>query len=97
MVIINNDDERCCASALMMVKAYRDKDYHYSDIRQGRPVQGKMAKELHHWAGVPEGPCGLNEIGLFQQYLSKYQLAVVSVITGHQSFEIIRLQEIAVL
>ena len=84
VVIINNDDELCCARALVMVKAYRDKDYRYKDIREGRPVQGTLARELHHFAGVTEGACGLNEIALFQRYLTEYQLVVVSVDHGYQ-------------
>ena len=84
VVVINNDDELCCARALVTVKAYRDKDYRYSYVHKGRPVQGKMAKELHHLAGVTEGACDLNEIALFQQYLSEYQTVVVSVDHGYQ-------------
>ena len=78
VVLINNDDdELCCARALVTVKAYRDKDYRYKDIRQGRPVQGKLARELHHLAGVTEGACGVNEIALCQRYLTEYQIVVV--------------------
>ena len=58
VVIIQNDDELCCAQALVTVKAYRDKYPRYKDIRQGRLAQGRLAKELHRLAGVPEGPCG---------------------------------------
>ena len=84
VVIIQNDDELCCARALVTVKAYRDKDPGYSDIRKGRPAQGQLARELHNSAGVPEGPCCLNEMALFQRYLSEYQLVVVSVDHGYQ-------------
>ena len=42
--------------------------------------QCKLAKHLHRLAGVPEGPCGLDELKTFQAYLSKqnppYQLKV---------------------
>ena len=84
VIIHNDDDELCCARALVTVKAYREKDARYSDIRKGRPVQGKLAKELHQSAGVPEGPCGLKVMALFQRYLSEYQLVVVSVDHGYQ-------------
>ena len=84
VVIIQNDDELCCARALVTVKAYRDKDPRYRDIRRARPVQGTLARELHHLASVPEGPCGLNEIAIFQRYLSEYQLIVVSMDHGYQ-------------
>ena len=84
VVVINNEDELCCARALVTVKAYREKDYRYDSIRRGRPVQGELARELHRLADVPQGPCGLKEIGLFQQYLVEYQIAVVSVDHGYQ-------------
>ena len=84
VVIIQNDDELCCARALVTVKSYRDKDPRYKDIRQGRTAQGTLAKELHRLAGVPEGPCGLDEIALFQRRLVEYQLIVVSVDHGYQ-------------
>ena len=84
VIVIHNDDELCCARALVTVKAYRDKDVRYGDIRRGRPVQGKLARELHALAGVPEGPCGLKEIDLFQTALPDYQIVVVSVNHGYQ-------------
>ena len=74
----------CCARALVTTKAYRDQDPRYKDIRQGRPMQEKLARELHRLANVPEGPCGLNEIALFQLYSSDYQIVVVSVDHGYQ-------------
>ena len=59
----------------------------WNTLRQGRPRQEKMGRELHQAAGVPEGACGLRELGMFQQYLSPhYQLKVMS---RHQPFDII--------
>ena len=84
VAVIDNDNELCCTRALVTMKAYRDEEPHYSGLRKGRTVQGKLAKELHHLACVLEGPCGLNEITLFQQYLSEYQIVVVSVDHGYQ-------------
>ena len=34
-----------------------------------RNVEGVQAKELHRLAGVPEGPCGLQELEMFQKAL----------------------------
>ena len=60
------------------MKAYRDKDRLYKDI-QGYLVKGRLAHKLHELTGVPEDPCGLKEIALFQLYMSDYQIVVVSV------------------
>lgn len=41
--------------------------------------QGKEAIALHVAAGVPQGPCGLEEVALFQEHLAgEYQLVVIS-------------------
>ena len=62
VIAISNDDELCCARALVTAKAYRDKDNCYNDIRKGRPVQGKLALELHALTGVSEGPFDRNDV-----------------------------------
>ena len=50
----------------------------WDTLRQGRPRQTTMAKELHRQAGVPEGPCGLPELAKFQQALgTDYRLLVM--------------------
>ena len=36
VIVISNEDELCCARALVTVKAYRDKDMRYNDIRKAR-------------------------------------------------------------
>ena len=47
-------------------------------LRHGRPRQTVQARELHQTAGVPEGPCGLEQLEAFQRVLSPhYQLKVV--------------------
>ena len=75
-VLIKNDDALCCARAIVTMKAYvdagnnsRDPDYH--NLKQGRPVQERRAKELHRLAGVPEGPCGIPELKKFQAALDR--------------------------
>ena len=47
----------------------------YSDIR-GLPVQGTFLRELHELAGVPGGPCGLNEIALLLRLLNSSGISI---------------------
>ena len=43
-----------------------------------RPMQTRMAQELHQNAGVPFGPCGIDQVKQFQAYLTEYQINIVS-------------------
>ena len=82
VIYINNQDELCCARALVTLQALREegsRGKHYNDIKRGRSEQEKRAKALHATARVPEGPCGIGEIALFQIVLSEYQIIVVSM------------------
>ena len=67
------------------MKAKVDTDPHFDDIKRGRPIQLKYAEALHHAAGVPQGPCGLEEIEKFQNYLQEYQIVIVSADHGFQT------------
>ena len=50
----------------------------WDNLKRGYPVQQREAQELHRQAGVPEGPCGLQEFPKFQEALgSQYQLLVM--------------------
>ena len=87
VVKIKNDDELCCARAIVTMKAYCDfgsRDSRYVNLRQGKPAQGREARELHRVSGVPEGPCGLPEIDTFQKHLPDYQIAVLSLDHNYQ-------------
>ena len=87
VVRIENNDELCCARALVTAKAYRDwgsRDEQYKHIMQGKPLQEQKARQLHRRARVPEGPCGLGELNLFQIVLADYQIVVVSADHGYQ-------------
>ena len=87
VVRIQNKDELCCARALVTAKAYRDwgsRDSQYKTIMQGQPLQEQKARQLHRRARVPEGPCGLGELNLFQIVLVVYQIVVVSADHGYQ-------------
>ena len=79
VVRIKNNDDLCLARALVVGIAKVDKDPRYNQIKKSdRPVQREKAIALHRAANVPLGPCGLNEVALFQQYLTDYQIRVIS-------------------
>ena len=68
------------------------------NLKQGYPVQERLAKELHRLAGVPEGPCGISELQKFQEVLPDYQIKVISIdpphmliFVGHTLDKIIRI------
>ena len=78
-ICINNKDDLCLARALVVSIARIENDPKYAQIRNSnRPVQRERAFDLHEAANVPLGPCGLNEVELFQQYLANYQIIVIS-------------------
>jgi hypothetical protein len=79
IIRIRNNDELCLARALIVAKAKIDNDPQYKYIADHRkPMQTRLARELHQKASVPLGPCGLDEVKQFQTYLSDYQINIVS-------------------
>ena len=63
IVRIQNDDDLCMARALVVAKAKLDNDPQDRQIRDHRrPMQTRLAQELHQNAGVPLGPCGIEEL-----------------------------------
>ena len=80
VITINNKDNYCLARALVVAIARIENDPMYNQIRNSdRPVQFRRALALHQAAHVPfDIPCGLKEVDLFQQYLTNYQIIVVS-------------------
>ena len=79
VISINNNDDFCLARALVVAIARIEKDPKYKQIRDSRGhLQLDRALDLHEAANVPLGPCGMTEVKLFQQYLSNYQIIVVS-------------------
>ena len=85
IIAINNDDNLCCARAIVTMRAFCHKGQgvdgfrQWENLKRGRPVQEHQAKELHLQAGVAEGPCGLEELRQFQQALgAQYQLLVMT-------------------
>ena len=79
VVTINNKDNFCLARALAVGIAKIEKDPRYGQIKDSRCyIQFERALGLHQAANVPLRSCGLNEVNLFQQYLTNYQIIVVS-------------------
>ena len=39
-----------------------DQGSHYQNLRKGKPIQERWARLLHQEVGVPEGPCGFEEL-----------------------------------
>ena len=79
VISINNTDNLCLARALVVAVARIEKDPKYNQIKDSRKhIQLQRALDLHQAANVPLGPCGMNEVKLFQQYLISYQIIVVS-------------------
>ena len=85
LVPINNKDELCCARAIVTMRAWCHRNdpgamggNHWNTLRRGLPRQTVQARELYQSAGVPEGPCGLEQLAAFQRVLSpQYQLKVM--------------------
>jgi hypothetical protein len=75
---IENNDDICCARALVTTQAKLEGHEKWSSIRQGRTIQRELAINLHQRAGVPLKKCGLNEIKLFQETMADYQINVIS-------------------
>ena len=88
---IKNNDELCCGRAIVVMREYAKRQAGepncYENVRQNRgknTQQLKLARQLYKEAGVPEGPCGLEEIEKFQNYLGPkgFQLIVVDPVRG---------------
>ena len=85
MIKITNSDKLCCALAIVTMKEYVDGDpqKQYDNLRRGRPMQARLAKQLHRNANVPEGPCGYEELEKFQAFLGPqgYKIIVVDYVS----------------
>ena len=79
VIPIYSKDDLCLARALVVSIARIEKDPRYKRIIEpGCSIQRERAFDLHEAANVPLGPCGLDEVELFQQYLVNYQIIIVS-------------------
>ena len=85
IIAINNNDELCCARAIITMQAFChrqegvDGHRNWENTKRGLPIQQQLARELHEKAGVPEGPCDIPQLQQFQQALGpQYQLVVMT-------------------
>lgn len=78
LIRIQNDDDICCARALITAKTRIDGHEKWENIRKGGKIQTDLAKKLHFEANVPLKRCGIEEIKRFQAVLKDYQIHVVS-------------------
>ena len=83
---IKNKDNLCCARAIVVMREYSKRqageENTFENIRQDRgknSQQIKRAKKLYEEAGVSEGPCGLEEIEQFQDYLGPQGCRIIVV------------------
>lgn len=56
-----------------------DQASQYANLKNGRPIQERLAKRLHQEARVEEGPCGFQGLEKVQEFLGVhgYQLIVI--------------------
>ena len=87
IIRITNDDQLCCARALVTAKARVDQHPKLASIQRGTKLQKEMALLLHHEAKVPFGPCGYDALTQFSQApsLTGYQILLVD---AQRSFHI---------
>ena len=88
VIRIQNDDELCCARALVVAKAKVDQHPKQRAIQRGEgPLQRTLALDLHHEAKVPLGPCSYEALTAFSKApsLTGYQIILVD---AHRSFHI---------
>lgn len=78
LIRIQNDDNLCCARALITAKTRIDGHDKWESIRKGRKIQTDLAKELHYEANVPLKRCGIEEIKQFQAVFKDCQIHVIS-------------------
>ena len=84
IIRIMNDDQLCCARAIVVAKAIVDDHPQLKVIKDSRKsLQKTMVEKLQHEERVPLGPCGLNHFKLFEIVLSDYQFVVISAEHGH--------------
>ena len=83
VVVIENHDDLCLARALVVAIAKAENDPYYHYLRACDRGQQRRAMELHANANVPLGPCGLEEVRLFQRHLTRYEINIVSLLQNN--------------
>lgn len=78
---VDNDEDfsnLCCAKAIVLAKAHEMKDPELKSLtKKDNSLLLRRAIKLHTEAGVPEGPCGYQEISRFENFLDT-QIVVIS-------------------
>ena len=84
IVRIMNNDELCCARTIVVAKAIMDDNPQVTSIKDSRsPLQRTLALQLQEETRLPLGPCGLDQIKLFEIILCDYQFVIISAEHGH--------------
>ena len=79
VTIVDNDKGVCCARAIITGIAIHEKKPQVNSIKKKNlRMQEYMAVDLHARAGVPVGPCGLDELKKFQSVIEDYRIMVIS-------------------
>ena len=67
-----DDENLCCAKAIVFAKAHLDNDRTAINAmkRRDRPALMKRARDLHANPRVPLGPCTFGEIAQFEDHLN---------------------------
>ena len=78
VIVIRNNDNLCLARALVVAIAKIENAPNYVQLRDADRAQEKKARELHAAANVPLGPCGIEEVKLFQKHLTSYEINIIS-------------------
>ena len=79
-IIDKQNEQICCARAIVTGIARIERDPHWNSIRQSRNKQRVLAHKLHAAADVPIGPCGIDEIKKFENapQMNNYRVVLVS-------------------
>ena len=75
---VKNQDNMCCARAIVIGKAKADDHPKWEIVRDSIPTQTRLATALCLAVGVDyTKPCGCDELQKFQAHLTDYQISVV--------------------
>ena len=79
VIRIRNNDDLCCARALVIAKARLDQHPKWESLRKGGKLQKELTVLLHHEARVPFCPCGYDALTKFSAApsLVAYQILLV--------------------
>ena len=82
--IPRDDSELCCAKAIVTAKAHVDHHPKWRSFRECRPIQAEEAIKLHEEVGVPQGPCGYEELTRFAAAPSLYDYRLLLIDADRQ-------------